>query len=79
MLDSKNLVLGTGDIQLKTATEVKNKHCNIQFPLYEDKLSPSPSDLNKVKTLCGLFGYKDFHTISQRYTEKLDVLYGFQL
>lgn len=46
---------------------------------YEVKLSPSPSDLTKVKTLCGALGYKDFHTISRRYTEKLDVLYGFQL
>jgi predicted AAA+ superfamily ATPase len=46
---------------------------------YEVKLSPSPSDLNKVKTLCGALGYKDFHTISRRYTEMLEVLYGFQL
>ncbi|MCK4559883.1 MAG: hypothetical protein KAV45_08880 [Calditrichia bacterium] len=46
---------------------------------YEVKLSPTPSDLTKVKTLCGALGYKDFHTISRRYTEKLDVLYGFQL
>jgi hypothetical protein len=38
-----------------------------------------PLDLTKVKTLCGALGYKDFHTISRRYTEKLDVLYGFQL
>ena len=46
---------------------------------YEVKLSPSPSDLTKVKILCGALGYKDFHTISRRYTEMLEVLYGFQL
>jgi hypothetical protein len=30
---------------------------------YEVKLSPSPSDFTRVKTLCGALGKKDFHII----------------
>ncbi len=46
---------------------------------YEVKLSPSPSDLTKVKFLCDALGVKDFNIISRRYMEILEVLYGFQL
>jgi hypothetical protein len=47
--------------------------------VYEVKLSPSTTDLNKLKTLCDALGFKNFQVISRRYSQILKVLYGFQL
>ncbi|MFQ5583989.1 MAG: ATP-binding protein [Calditrichia bacterium] len=74
--------------QIRTKGEIhfyrKKSGVEIDFLLnreiaYEVKLSPSLTDLKKLKTYSESLGIGQFKLVSRRYSELQNVIYGFQL